>query len=318
MNLQDGGRWEDEAGAAISDSAAPRWATTRLVAEDQALAAIEGAWQAGSLLRRRPQYATGSRAPVRARAAGVPARDFVLSTKVGRILTPRKTAARTPAVQTPAGFDYHSTTAPTASCAPSRTASSAWAPAADISSSTPRTRQPARAARGVLRQAMDSGTGPGPLRARDDLGLRVGNNHADVQAVCRAGDFDCFMIATRSCYTLLQQETSTGSPLCVQRNTRSSSGGRQTRHSRQGQRDPDFNYAPPPRGPGPRPPAEPVSPATGSHAGRPLHSPGPPRGRERVPRESGSSGSDVSALAHRSSMTLAELKAEQLILAGCP
>jgi D-threo-aldose 1-dehydrogenase len=64
-----------------------------------------------------------------------------------------------------------------------------------------------------------------------------------------AGDFDCFMIATRSCYTLLQQETlDEFLPLCVRRNISILIGGPYNSGilAKGTTATADFNYAPPP------------------------------------------------------------------------
>ncbi len=236
---------------------APLGNDRRVVPEAQALAAIEAAWQAGiRYFDVAPQYGHGL---AEHRFGHVlreyPREDFILSTKVGRILTPRK-GGREDARQfkRPLAFDYHydySYDGIMRSFEDSLQRLGIQRADVLLIHNLDADNLPERHEE-FFRQAMDSG-----YRALDRLrregtisAFGVGNNHWQMcKRFAEAGDFDCFMIATRSCYTLLQQDTlDQFLPLCLQRNISILIGGPYNSGilARGTTASADFNYAPPP------------------------------------------------------------------------
>ena len=236
---------------------APLGNDRKVVPEEQALAAIEGAWQAGiRYFDVAPQYGHGL---AEHRFGHVlreyPRAEFILSTKVGRLLTPRKTG-REDARQfkRPLAFDYHydySHDGIMRSVEDSLQRLGIQRVDILLIHNLDWENLPERHEE-FFRQAMDSG-----YRALDRLrgegtisAIGVGNNHWQMcKRFAEAGEFDCFMIATRSCYTLLQQETlDEFLPLCVKRNISILIGGPYNSGilAKGIKASADFNYAPPP------------------------------------------------------------------------
>jgi len=236
---------------------APLGNDRRVVPEAQALAAIEAAWEAGiRYFDVAPQYGHGLAEHRFGHVLREHAREeFILSTKVGRILTPRK-GGREDARQfkRPLAFDYHydySYDGIMRSVEDSLQRLGIQRADILLIHNLDADNLPERHEE-FFRQAMDSG-----YRALDKLrregtisAFGVGNNHWQMcKRFAEAGEFDCFMIATRSCYTLLQQETlDEFLPLCVQRNISILIGGPYNSGilAKGTAAGADFNYASPP------------------------------------------------------------------------
>lgn len=205
--------------------AAPIGNFLRTIAEAESEAMIHAAWQAGiRYFDTAPMYGHGlSEARIGHGLRWYPRKDFVLSTKVGRLLKakPRSQIDFRPwvdALPFEVIFDYsYDGTLRSIEDSLQRLGleSIDIAFIHDCDTFTHGDRQPE-----VFRQAMD-GAGRALIRLRDEgvvkaIGLGV-NEWEVCLAALRQQDFDCFLLAGR--YTLLEQEAlNEFLPLCQQRN----------------------------------------------------------------------------------------------------